>query len=93
MFLKFLPPVLLPPGSKPPPPTYKEVTESKLLKRCKPGCIVAHADGAHAYPAVIKKLFRRICHRSVSHKNLEFVKAVRPVTLPNGKRTASLTGT
>eukprot|EP00973_Karenia_brevis_P002200 295870-Karenia_brevis.AAC.1 len=57
-----------------------------------PKSVVIHSDGALAYPAVISKHFRRLRHRAVVHKNMEFTKFIRPVQLPSG-RSSSLAGT
>ena len=82
--LQFLPPHPLPPNSKPPPLSNDELIKSRILCHCKPGCTVVHADGAQAYPATIRKFFRRLRHRAVSHSNMEFVKSVTPVRLKSG---------
>ena len=41
---------------------------------------------------MIKKKFPQLVLRSVSHKNMEFVREVTPVSLPGGE-SSSLTGT
>ena len=92
MYLQFLPPKLLPPKSRPPPVSEQEVIDSGTLKRAKAGSCVVHSDGALAYKTVIQNNFRKLKHRSVSHSNMEFVKAVKPVHLPSGL-SASSSGT
>ena len=82
--LQLLPPHPLPPNSKPPPLSNDELINSRILCHCKPGCTVVHADGAQAYPAIIRKFFRQLRLRAVSHSNLEFVKSVAPVRLKSG---------
>ena len=92
VFVHFLPPKLLPPKSRPPPVSEQEVIDSGILKRAKPGSCVIHSDGALAYQTVIKSKFPKLKHRSVSHRNMEFVKAVTPVRMPSGL-SASSSGT
>ena len=90
--LAMLPPVLLPPRSKPPPISNAELLSSRLLKRCAAKSTLIHSDGAQAYPAVIKKFFPRLKTSSVSHSNMEFVKKIAPVKL-RGRMSSSMTGT
>jgi hypothetical protein len=92
MYMHVLPPKLLPPGSKPPPLSESELLNCKILKRLKKGSVVTHSDGAQAYKSVLKNYFKRLRSRAVSHKDMEFVKKVRPVRLPSGK-SSSMTGT
>ena len=92
VFVHFLPPKLLPPKSRPPPVSEQEAIDSGILKRAKPGSCVIHSDIALAYKTVIKSKFPKLKHRSVSHRNKEFVKAVKPVRVPSGL-TASSSGT
>lgn len=92
VYLRFLPPRPLPPGSKPPPLSNSELLRSRILHRCLPKSTVLHADGARAYPSVVKAHFRGLRTRAVSHKHMEFVKRVTPARLKSG-RSASLTGT
>ena len=92
VFLKFLPPRPLPPGSKPPPLSNAELLRSRILNRCLPKTTVLHSDGALAYPAVVKSRYKHLRPRAVSHKHMEFVKRVTPVRLKTGI-SASLTGT
>ena len=93
VFIRFLPPHLVPPRSTPPPESAQEVKSSGILRHAKPGACVVHSDGAQAYPAVIKAAYPRLKHRAVSHKEMEFVKKVARVTLPSGKKSAASTGT
>jgi len=92
VYLKVLPPKPLPPRSKPPPLSSEELVACRILKRMRPRATVVHSDGAHAYPLVIKKQFKKLRHRSVSHKDMQFVKRVPSFKLPGG-RSAKLTGT
>jgi len=78
--------------SKPPPESEEEVLQSGLLKRAKPGSVVIHSDGAQGIKSVLKKHFPKLKHRSVSHKDMEFVRKVRAASLPSGK-SASSSGT
>ena len=93
MYLQLLPNKLLPPKAKPSPEGEAEVTNSGILKRINPRSTVVHSDGAKGIRSALLKQRPRMKHRSVSHKNMEFVKKVAPVRLPSGRLSSSLTGT
>ena len=80
------------PKSCPPPVSEQEVIDSGILRRAKPGSCVIHGDGALAYKTVIKSKFPKLKRRSVSHRNMEFGKVVKPVRVPSGL-SASSSGT
>ena len=88
LFIHMLPPVCLPPKSKPPPESEAEVMQSGLLKRAKKGSAVVHSDGALGIKSALEKT-KRVKHRSVAHKNMEFVRRIKPAI----KGGSSLSGT
>ena len=72
--------------------TAEEVLDSKIFKRAKAGSSVVHSDGARAYETVMKQNFKKLKHRAVAHKSMEFVRKVRAVRLASGL-SATSTGT
>ena len=90
--LEFLPHKPLPPKSSPPVLSAKELVDCGILRRAKAHCTVIHSDGAWAYPKVLKKHFPALVPRAVVHKNLEFVRVVRPVAL-GSVSSSTLSGT
>lgn len=93
VILKMLPPKPLPPGSRPPPLSDAELLESRVLRRVHLKACVIHSDGAQAYPSIIRKHFKGLKARAVSHKNMEFVKGVPAVNLGKHWKSSTLTGT
>ena len=77
VFVHMLPPVCLPPKSKPPPESEVEVIQSGLLKRARKGSTVIHSDGALGIKSALEKI-KRVKHRSVARKNMEFVRRIKP---------------
>ena len=76
-YLKFLPPKLCKPGSRPPPLENEELRECGLLRRATKKSVI-FTYGAQAYSSVIREDFRgKLIHRHVSHVKHQFTKAVR----------------
>jgi hypothetical protein len=86
VLVKLLPCKLLPPGGPPAPEGTEEVLCSGLLARCKPGTVV-HSDGAHAWPAAVKKVNSfhklKLRHFQVCHARKQYSKKV---VGPRGKQ-------
>jgi hypothetical protein len=94
LYIAFADQMLLPPRSRPPPSNTEEIVQSGILDRAAAKSVV-HFDGAPAWPAAIARGYKRkrFTVRKVVHKNMEFAAKCRRVRLPNGKLSASLTGT
>jgi len=77
---------LVPPGSKPPPLSNSELVESEILDYATARSVI-HADGAQAYPSVIKAKYPKLRLFSVSHKNHEFTRKLRTCRALTGKHS------
>ena len=92
VYIRILPPCLLPPGSKPPPISVQELLQSKILHRVLRRSTVVHSDGAVSYPIVMRKHFKGLRPRAVKHSTMEFVRRIAPTRLKRGS-TSPLSGT
>ena len=79
---------LVPPGSRPPPESVKEISDSNLLERAnKVLRLTVFSDGAFAWPKNIQD-YPHLRSASVCHKRSEFVKVV-----PRRSGSSTLAGT
>jgi hypothetical protein len=88
MALKFLPPKLVPKGSKPPPESKAEILGSRLLHKVR-GKAGLYFDGCGGWKAAAEQVCRSATVYQVSHRCLEFTKKVSPTS----KRHSSTAGT
>ena len=65
---------LTPPNSRPLQEGYAELEASQILKFV-PASAIVSSDGAHAYPALIKKKYPWLKHSQVSHRRRQFTAA------------------
>jgi hypothetical protein len=90
--LKIIPVKLVPQGGRPPVESEEEIQKSNILEHInKRGKHTLHSDGAHAWPAALRKVGRRgVVSKRCNHKMKQYCHPISDVPASRSKLTGTM---